>query len=152
MVKSDHEYYKKLLMGLVDGELSDEEKKELESHLSKCSECRRELQEFKKMKEVMKTMKYKEPPDELWERYWTGIYNRLERGFGWILLSIGAIILLFWGGFKFVESLVKDPTVAIIAKIGILAAIAGIAILLVSVIRERIFTYKTDKYAKEVKR
>ena len=139
-------------MGLVDDELSDEEKKALELHLSKCPECSHELKEFKKMKEVMQTMKYKEPPDEVWERYWTGIYNRLERGFGWILLSIGAIILLFYGGFKLVENLVKDPTVAIIAKVGILAALAGVVILLVSVIRERVFTYKTDKYAREVKR
>lgn len=148
----EHEYYKKLLMGLLDGELSSEEKRALELHLSKCPECSHELQEFRKMKEVMQTMKYKEPPDEVWERYWASIYNRLERGLGWILLSIGAIILLFWGGFKFVESLVKDPTIAIIAKVGILAVLAGVAILLVSVIRERVFTYKTDKYAREVKR
>jgi len=148
----EHEYYKKLLMGLLDGELSSEEKRALELHLSKCPECNHELQEFRKMKEVMQTMKYKEPPDEVWERYWTSIYNRLERGLGWILLSIGAIILLFYGGFKLVEDLVKDPTIAIIAKVGILAALAGVAILLVSVIRERVFTYKTDKYAREVKR
>ncbi|HID93048.1 MAG TPA: zf-HC2 domain-containing protein [bacterium (Candidatus Stahlbacteria)] len=148
----EHEYYKRLLMCLLDGELSSEEKGALELHLSKCPECSHELQEFKKMKEVMQTMKYKEPPDEVWERYWTNIYNRLERGLGWILLSIGAIILLFYGGFKLVEDLVKDPTIAIIAKVGILAVLAGVVILLVSVIRERIFTYKTDKYAREVKR
>ena len=97
-------------------------------------------------------MKYKEPPDEAWERYWSKVYNRLERGLSWILISIGAMILLFYGGFKAVESLVKDPAVAILLKVAILVLLAGVVILFVSVVRERIFTYKKDKYAKEVKR
>ncbi len=97
-------------------------------------------------------MKYKEPPGEAWENYWSRVYNRLERGLSWILISIGAMILLFYGGFKAVESLVKDPAVAILLKVAILVLLAGVVILFVSVIRERIFTYKKDKYAKEVKR
>jgi hypothetical protein len=104
------------------------------------------------MKGVMKSMKYKEPPGEAWENYWSRVYNRLERGLSWILISIGAMILLFYGGFKAVESLVKDPAVAILLKVAILVLLAGVVILFVSVIRERIFTYKKDKYAKEVKR
>jgi len=97
-------------------------------------------------------MKHKEPPDEAWENYWSRVYNRLERGLSWILISIGAMILLFYGGFKAVESLVKDPAVAILLKVAILVLLAGLVILFVSVVRERIFTYKKDKYAKEVKR
>jgi len=150
--RKNHHYYKKLLMGLIDGELSPEEKKSLESHLKGCQECREELKEFNKMKGVMKNMKYKEPPDEVWEKYWSKVYNRLERGLGWILTSIGAMILLFWGGFKAVESLIKDPTLEVFLKIAILILLAGVAILFVSVVRERIFVYKKDRYSKEVKR
>ena len=148
----DHEYYKKLLMGSMDGELSEEERRVLDLHLLECSECVQELNEFNKVQEAMRAMRYKEPPEEVWEQYWSRIYNRLERGLGWILISIGAIILLFYGGFKLVESLVKDPTIAVVAKVGILSFLAGFVILFVSILRERIFTYKRDKYAKEVKR
>jgi len=139
-------------MGLLDGELSEKEKTSLEVHLKGCSECQKELKEFNKMKGVMKSMKYKEPPDEVWEKYWSKIYNRLERGLGWILTSIGAMVLLFYGGFKAVESLVKDPALAVFLKVAILVLLAGVVILFVSVVRERIFIYKKDKYAKEVKR
>jgi len=52
-------------MGLLDGELSAEEKASLEIHLRECSECRRELEGFQKVKGVVQTMKYKEPPDEV---------------------------------------------------------------------------------------
>ena len=97
-------------------------------------------------------MKHKEPLDEVRGKYWSRVYNRLERGLGWILISIGAMILLFYGGFKAVENLIKDPTVAIFLKVAILVLLAGIVILFVSVVRERIFIYKKDKYAKEVKR
>lgn len=152
MNEENHHYYKKLLMGLLDGELSADEKTSVEMHLDGCVECRGELEEFNKMKGVMKSMKYKELPDEAWENYWSRVYNRLERGLSWIFISVGAMILLFYGGFKAVESLVKDPTVAILLKVAILVLLAGLVILFVSVIRERIFTYKKDKYAKEVKR
>jgi len=150
--EKNHHYYKRLLMGLLDSELSADEKRSVEMHLGGCVECRGELEEFNNMKGVMKNMRYKEPPDEEWEKYWARVYNRLERGLGWILISIGAMILLFYGGFKAVESLVRDPTVAIFLKVAILVLLAGLVILFVSVLRERIFTYKKDKYAKEVKR
>lgn len=152
MNEKNHHYYKRLLMGLLDSELSADEKKSVEMHLDGCVECRGELEEFNKMKGVMKNMRYKEPPDEVWEKYWSKVYNRLERGLSWILVSIGAMILLFYAGFKAVGSLVRDPTVAIFLKVAILVLLAGLVILFVSVLRERIFTYKKDKYAKEVKR
>lgn len=139
-------------MALLDNELSEEEKETLDLHLKGCAECRKELKEFNKIKGVMKNMKYKELPDEVWERYWSKIYNRIERGLGWILTSIGTMILLFWGGFKAVENLIKDPALAVFLKIAILILLAGVVILFVSVLRERIFTYKKDKYSKEVKR
>ena len=152
MNEENHYYYKRLLMGLLDGELSADEKTSVEMHLDGCVECRGELEEFNKMKGVIDKMKYKEAPDEAWEKYWSKVYNRLERGLSWILISIGAMTLLFYGGFKAVENLVKDPAVAILMKVAILVLLAGLVILFVSVVRERIFTYKKDKYAKEVKR
>lgn len=149
---NSHERYKILMMKYIEGEITENEKQEFEDHLKTCSECREEAQEFKKLKEVMKGMRYKRPPDEVWKTYWSRVYNRVERGLGWIFTSIGAIILIIYGGFKGVENLIKDPSVALIAKVGILVVIAGLSILFVSVLRERIFISKTDKYTKEVER
>ena len=144
MTEKNHHYYKRLLMGLLDKELPSKEEKDLRLHVKECKECRGELEEFNEMEGVIEKMKYKE--------YWSKVYNRLERGLSWILISIGAMVLLFYGGFKAVESLVKDPTLAVFLKVAILVLLAGLVILFISVVRERIFTYKKDKYAKEVKR
>jgi len=35
---------------------------------------------------------------------------RLERRIGWILLSIGAMIALFFGGYKMVAGIIQDPS------------------------------------------
>ncbi len=52
---------------------------------------------MKEFEEVMSKVKLKKPPEEAWQLYWASVYNRLERRVGWILLSIGAIILGFYG-------------------------------------------------------
>lgn len=96
-------------------------------------------------------MEFKKPSKEVWEVYWASVYNRLERRMGWILLSIGAMILLFFGGYKAIEGIIQDTTIPIILKAGILALLAGVVVLLVSLIRERFFVRKRERY-KEVEK
>ncbi|MBN1125314.1 MAG: zf-HC2 domain-containing protein, partial [Sedimentisphaerales bacterium] len=143
--------YKDLLMGYLDGELSEGQKQELEKHLQTCSACREELESFRKLIAITDEVTLLEPEDKLWELYWGGIYNRIERSLGWMLFGIAAIALLIYGGFETVKALVKDPTIGIILKIGICAMIGGLVILFVSVLRERLFFWNHDRY-KDVRR
>ena len=123
----------------------------IEEHVQQCEECRRELEEMVKFEEVMQKMELKQPPKEMWQVYWTSVYNRLERRIGWILLSIGAIIMLFFGGYKAIEGIIQDTTTPLILKIGILTVLGGLVILLVSIGRERIFVRKKERYKEVVK-
>lgn len=148
MTCDDH---KDLMMSYLDNELSDEQRQQFEEHLAGCGECASELEEFKKLKAITDEVTLVEPEDRIWREYWDGIYNRIERGVGWILFSVAAILLTIYGGFKVIEELIKDPTVGMILKIGLLALIAGIAILFVSVLRERLYFWKKDRY-KDVRR
>ncbi len=91
-------------------------------------------------------MKYFDLPDRLWAGYWHGIYNRIERGTGWIILSIGTIILLAFGAWELLHHFFLNPLVPLILKIGVAALIMGIIILLVSLIRERLFSRAHDRY------
>jgi hypothetical protein len=56
-----------------------------------------------KFEKVMSKMELKKTPKDVWRLSWASVYNRLERRIGWILLSIGAMITLFFGGYKIVE-------------------------------------------------
>ncbi len=150
--EEDRRRFEQLMMGIVDGELDPAEQREFETLLVAHPEYQSEWKAYRKLKEVTMQLQFKSAPDEVWDRYWTGIYNRIERGVAWLLISLGAAVLLTYAGFKAVESLIADPNLELITKVGMIAVIGGLAILLVSLIRERLFTRKTDKYAKEVKR
>lgn len=143
--------YKDLMMGYLDNELSNEQKRQFEEHLNGCTECKEELKEFRKLKAITDEVTLVDPEDRIWQDYWSGVYNRIERGVGWIVFSVAAILLIIYGGFKMIEEMVKDPDIETILKIGLLALIAGLAILFVSVLRERCYFWKKDRY-KDVRR
>ncbi len=143
--------YKLLMMKALDGEISPEEERELHAHLRGCSECRGEFQQFQQLKEQTMEIKKQVLPEAAWEDYWRRLYNRLERGLVWILISIGAVILLGYAAYQFVIETLSAADLPGIVKFGILALVIGLAILLVSVIREKLLLRKHDKY-KEIQR
>lgn len=149
--KSQQQLFESLLMQAVDGELTSEEQRQFDDFLKTYPECQKEWLEYKKLKEVTNTMKFKSPPAEFWDNYWLSVYNRLERGIAWLLFTLGSIILLTYGGFKAVEALISDPQLAGIVKFGIMLTIGGLVMLLFSVLREKLILRKEDPY-KEVQR
>jgi predicted anti-sigma-YlaC factor YlaD len=147
----DHKKIKELISSYYDKELDEEQRKTVEKHLEECPECRKEFEEMGKFEEVMSKMELKKPPKDVWRLYWASVYNRLERRIGWILLSIGAMIILFFGGYKMVEGIIQDPSIPFLLKAGILIFLGGIVVLLVSLIKEQFFVRKRERY-KEVER
>lgn len=143
--------YRIMLSGYIDDELDRDEKRELESHLKECDDCRIELEAFNKLKEVTGAMKYADVPEHVWEKYWQSIYRKFELGIGWVFLSIGIVIVLGFISFEMFERFFMNPDKSLLLKIGVGSLIAGFLVLLVSVLRERIFAFKRDRYS-EVKR
>ena len=93
----------------------------------------------------------KSPPEEQWDHYWRSVYNRIERGIGWTLASVGAAVLIGYGLWHAIQGLLADTGMPEILKLAIFALLAGAAVLLISTIREKLFTYRNDRY-KEVER
>ena len=143
--------WKDMMMGYLDNELDEEQKKKFEEHIKRCPECTKELKSFKDLKAITDEVTLAEPEDKLWQDYWNGVYNRIERGIGWIFSSIAAIILFIFCGFKLIENVIENPQVEFVFKLGLVLLIIGLAILLVSVLRERLYFWKKDRY-KDVRR
>lgn len=148
MTCQDH---KDLMMAYLDDELDEQQRKAFEEHLASCPACTREMKEFARLKQVTDSVTLVEPEDRLWEQYWGDVYNRIERNIGWTLFSVAGILLVIYGGFKAIEDLVRDPAVGLLLKIGLLVLITGLAILFVSILRERIYFWSKDRY-KDVRR
>ncbi|MFH1143290.1 MAG: zf-HC2 domain-containing protein [Candidatus Eisenbacteria bacterium] len=140
-----------LISGYLDGELTPDERAAFERELARDPALGHELDALQSMREVTARMKLKEFPDAVWDRYWEGTYNRLERRIGWILLSLGATVLLAVGLYGLAVALLKDAGEPWWIRAAVGAVCAGLAILCVSVVRERLVTAKKDPY-REVKR
>ncbi len=145
------EKYKIMLAGYIDGELTAEEKADFEKYLTRDPEIRKELQTFQKLKEVTKAMKYADIPEAVWDGYWQDLYRRMERGLGWIFLSLGIIALAVLGIFHFCRDFLFDAEIPIVLRLATVLTALGTIILLVSVIRERLFAWRRDRY-REVQR
>ncbi len=147
----NRERVRHLLMAELDGELSSEDRAELERLLAGDPGLREERERMKRVKEVTSAMALREPPEEVWESYWQHVYNRVERGIGWILFSAGVTVLAIWGCWQAIDALLADTDVPVAVKIAIFLAAAGGLVLLWSVFREKIFTRRRDAY-REVQR
>jgi len=135
-----------LMMAAVDEEISAEERAELDAALAADPELRNEWEAFRRLKEMTETMTPREAPGETWDGYWEGVYRRLERGLGWVLTSIGAIVLLVWGAWTWAQEILADTEIPGFVRWAILALAAGLVVVFVSVIRERLVVRKTDPY------
>lgn len=149
--RDDREHARHLMMASLDGELAEADRRQLERLLAADPELRAEWDRLRKVKEVTSSMALRKPPEEVWSRYWVSVYNRIERGLGWVLASVGAIVLLSYGIWQAAGKIVFDPSLPGIVKLAILALVVGAVTVLVSVFREKIFTRRHDPY-KEVER
>jgi len=141
-----------LMMKVVDGVASPEEERSLAAAIREDEKWKDELKAFRHIKEVTDQIRFKELPDTYWSGYWTGVYRRLERGLGWLLTSLGVMFLLGFAGYKGLTGLYSDPNLPLVVKIGVSLAGLGIIIMTVSVLRERLFARKHERYEKEVER
>ncbi len=141
----------RLMMGALDGEISDAERTELRRLMEQDPSLQGEWKRLNEVKEVTGTMALRSPPAEVWETYWTSVYHRFERGVGWILLSLGAIVSLSYGLWQVVQEVIADTAIPVAIKAAIFVTMVGTVILFVSVAREKWFIYRSDPY-KDVQR
>ncbi len=139
------------MMAALDGELGDAERQQLEAKLASDPELAAEWQRLNNLKELTAMSTISSPPKEVWGSYWHSVYNRMERGVGWILVSLGTLVLVSYGLWEAIHELLADSEVPGFVKLAMLALGTGVATLLLSVIREKIFVRRHDPY-KEVER
>ena len=139
-------------MKVVDGVASPEEERMLDEAVQGNERWKSELRAFKKIKEVTENMRFKELPDSYWGGYWQNIYRHTERALAWILLSVGLMIIFGFIAYMGLSRLYSNPDVSIVLKTGVSLAVLGGIIMVVSIVRERFFARKHERYEKEVER
>ena len=142
----DRERLRGWMMAALDGEIGDDDGAELARALERDATLREEWDRMNEVKRATSRFAMRNPPVEVWESYWVSVYNRMERGLAWILVSAGTIFLLGWGAWEAVGALVRDTDMPGYLKIAVFAIVLGGILLGVSVVREKWFTGRRDPY------
>ena len=145
------ENYRHLMMGYLDKELSDLETQKLKLHLLECKHCYEEFSHFQEMQGVLETISIVTPEDKFWDGYWHGIYNRMERGLGWIITITGLIVLLSGGLIWILTDILLNKGEPVWFRFGLFFTMVGFVVLLMSICRERYRVMKHERY-KDIRR
>lgn len=134
-----------LLSGYVDHELTQQQSQRVRIHLDSCESCRRLHADLKAMKEQLRQLSYPLSDEEVLEKLEKDLFASGSRNIGWIFLGIGALFATVAATVAFFMFLAAPDVPVLVKLFNGLLVIGGVA-LFVSVVRERLLTYKKDKY------
>ena len=130
------------LSGFLDGELTQQERQRVALHCEQCAECRENLANLKALRQRIGNAGLSESGEDKWRENMNDPLVQTTRNVGWLLFIAGLLALagIALGAFIF------DDGVSLRDKLIISAIYGGLAILFLSVLRQRLIERKTDKY------
>ena len=136
------------LSGYLDGELTQQQRQQVERLLDESPALRSELAELEKMQSTVKTLPHKEIGKERLNEMASSPTQQVTRKFGWVLYVVGLAVLVGWGVFRFLRDGVRpyDDEVHMVEKIETSGLYIGFVLLLLSVLRQRMNEARNDRY------
>ena len=136
------ERFEILMVKVVDGVATPEEREELMSHVVQNDELQRELEEQRAIKAVTDGWVERLRLDLVQDTSLKSGGSKLEQGLGLMLLSVGFAVLLGFGLMEFAV----DPEAPLWVKAGMFSMVAGTLVLIFHAVRVRLRTKKSDRY------
>ena len=136
------EHVGELLSGYIDGELTQQQRQAVEIHCADCKDCAEELEQLSVLRADIGAARLSQYGEDTWRETMNDSTVQTARGIGWLLV-IGGILAC--GGIA-VLAFLTDPGIELRAKVIAGAIYGGLALLFVSVLRQRLIERKTDKY------
>lgn len=136
-----------LLSGYLDGELTQQQSQRVRIHIDTCAHCKRLHADLKSMKEQMRQLSYPISDEEMLDALEKDLVASGSASVGWTLLIIAAVIAVF-SGTTALFLYFAAPGVPVYVKLFNGLLVFGSLALFVSVLRQRLMTYKKDKYRK----
>ena len=131
-----------LLSGLVDGELTQQQRQRVTLHCEQCDECRQNLADLRELRERIGKANLSEVGEDKWRETMIDSTVRTTRNMGWFFFIAGLLVI---GGVGLVGFVLTDE-IHIFMKLVLVAIYGGLASLFYSVMRQRLIERKTDKY------
>lgn len=134
-----------LLSGYVDQELTQQQAQRVRIHLDTCEACRRLHADLRNMKEQLRQLSWPISDEDMLDTLEKDLFASGARNAGWVLLALGALFAVVAGTVALFLFLAAPGVPALVKLFNGLIVIGGLA-LFVSIVRERLLTYKKDKY------
>ena len=132
------------MMAAIDGELDDTQGRQLEAYLETDPDARAELEQMRALAGRVEAVRLAEPPPEVWDRYMDDLRPKLERRAGFGLLAAGLAGLALAFALVFVRTPLVAPGIKLLAG----GALAGGAMLFLSVWREKRHVRRHERYGR----
>ncbi len=131
-----------LLSGFVDGELTQQQRQLVTLHCENCIECQGNLVSLRELRERIGNANLSEVGEDKWRETMNDTTVQTTRSIGWLLFIAGLLVAVGIGlvGFVFADDIPVGLKLLLVAIYG------GLALLLFSVLRQRLIERKTDKY------
>ena len=139
---TDSDRIHQLLMGLMDGELNDEETYEIREKLSRSADLREEFERLNSANDQLKLLSEAEIDEALLRKVWKNPFRKTLRRGSYALIGLGTIGIMAIGAIRYVQK--GHPDLFITACIGGIGI--GLILLFLQVIRDRMITHKNDPY------
>ncbi len=133
---------RQLLMAHMDGELLDEERRELDAAMTADPQLRRELSRWEALGRQLSRYRLKDPADEVLEDIERSIMAQTGLHLGWFLAG-GAALLLFAIA---VMGVLLDSSLSLFFRGSAAALLLGLGLLFSVKVRERLVERRHDPY------
>ena len=133
-----------LISGYLDRELTQQDSQRVRNHLDTCEKCGKAFAEMKELKERMGGLTYPDTDRNTLAALEKDMLSQVGQWSGWLLIVLGILVMMGFGAYTFLSA----PDTPGVVKFMYMALHLGLLILFIVVLRQRLMTYKNDKYRK----
>jgi anti-sigma factor RsiW len=134
-----------LLSAYVDGELDTEYSALVKQWLAEDPRAEQEVERLVQLKSFTDHLVLREAPPESWDEFRGRVTTRAQLGLGWSLLLLGIGVV---GGYLLLRlgAAILTAAIPLVVRLGVFVGAAGLLVLILSALRQRLFARKRDRY------
>jgi predicted anti-sigma-YlaC factor YlaD len=141
MSEQPHGFDEALISGYLDGELVQQDDQRVRLHLEGCAECRAIADGMRKVKEATMTSEFQIPEDTQWDEKPRGSISAFVSRFGWTIAIVWVVAIVGYGIWQ-----VATDAENLLEAVLVFGLWAGFGLVFLSVLIDRLKTFKTDPY------
>lgn len=119
------EHFRVELMALIDGELPEPKRTEIEQHIHECPACSHELRSFERLSRLTEDLHFRTVRSCEMQLYWSGVCRKMHAHTSWRVWLCGAVAIVAAGNLM----IFGFPGTPIATMLGVVALLAGFCVL-----------------------